>query len=355
VKLGTSPVGIVKLFFAAGLEIQASDNGAGFSVAGRVFREDGGTTTITDTTVLTLGTWYDLLLAHDVSTGEITLAVDGSLAETGAYSGARRALLSGWTMQLPDDSVASNAAVWEGFLAPTASYLDLLVDQGFGHYWSLQTQRNSGANEPDLIGTRTLTMSGGNTVNNSAGPLGASDGSNAQTFAESDTEAMVNGITSWPIDSDWSVSLWVKMTVQTGANNIIAAWDQTATRYLYLIRRDDRSGLCLQIGDGITTYFINFGQEIENDGAWHHVVVTRDYSATATADTWKLYLDNVLKTTTTRSAVGHSTIATANLFAIGNRYAENVGMNGSIAHVAFAFGVVIGASDVAAQWGYRDF
>jgi hypothetical protein len=233
------------------------------------------------------------------------------------------------------------------------TYQDLVDAQGATSYWALDTARADTATESDLIGTVDLTMSGGASTAATAPPMETVTAGVSLTIAGTEGYDAAN---SYDPDADMSFSGWFKMPTQASATEHILftlCQTNTSTDYVYLIRRDDQSNdLVLQFGSGGGAVYLTSGIEPENDGKWHHVAVTRDYSATDTLDTWTIYVDGKQVAQSTRSAIGHSSNFTADNWTIGNRAALDDGMDGDLAAWAFAEAVLWTADQVWMQYAH---
>lgn len=229
-------------------------------------------------------------------------------------------------------------------------YGALVASQGATNYWALQTALAESATEADQIGANELTMTSGAVALAGDGPWSGSD---ALAFVETDTEVLVSG-SNPDLNADWSLSFWCKMLATAGTVPILAAVHGSGF-YLFLIHRNDRGGLTLQMtSNGVTAVYSDFGtgRNIEADDTWHHIAVTREYSATAADDVLTTWLDGSLSSQRTRATVGFGAAFGAGPLTLGNRIAADIGINGRMTHAAFAQGVVWGSTEIAAQAGF---
>lgn len=120
-KLATQPVGTVVLASFAGMEIRATADGAGFGVSAEAIEQVGGSVVISGATEFPLNTETFLNLTHDTTADDLRLYI-GGVEEASAVGtvGVRDVPLDGaWAMALPEDSWATDVAVFGRVLADT--------------------------------------------------------------------------------------------------------------------------------------------------------------------------------------------------------------------------------------------
>jgi phage minor structural protein len=237
-----------------------------------------------------------------------------------------------------------------GTVDPT-TFLELLGDHNATNYWPLQTARADGVSEPDQIGTDHMTMRSGATTLAGEGPFGGSDDSVIIVEADSEYYETTN-VVDWA--QSFSVSFFVKMATASSSVPILMSTGTATTNGWYLIHRDDHSGLTNQFTHTSGTSYLDFGtgdRNIENDGLWHHVALTRQYNATASLDTFRLYLDGVKVAEATRSAIGSIDMGISKM-SLGDRLPATgsaLTCPGRYAHAARALGVVWSDAQIAEQ------
>lgn len=235
-------------------------------------------------------------------------------------------------------------------------YGDLIFAQGGSHYWPLQTARTSGQTEPDLIGSLNMAMDGGDNtlLAADAGPLNLS-GDTGVTLLRADTERYT-GSSNYNTVQSFSFSGWYRSTNLSGNEILFSFGHVTSSNYMYMYHQDGSGGLVLVMVVGGVVGVFDPGTYLIADGNWHHVAVTRSYSATNTLDVWKMYLDGVEIGSTTASAMGIAPASTISgrLPAIGGTVQDyNEPYGGDVAHVALRDGGTWSGAEIAAQWAYN--
>jgi hypothetical protein len=244
----------------------------------------------------------------------------------------------------------SNKNFGPGTATEPTTYPALIAAQSGTNFWPLQTARAVDVSEPDTIGSDHFTMRSGASTLITPGPL---SGTSAVQIAEADTEyyESTNSV-DWA--STWSLSFWIRMANASSTVPILLSTGSATSNGLYLIHRDDRSGLTMQFTVGGSTYYMDFGigdRNIEADGLWHHIAVTRQYSATALNDTFRLYLDGIKVATATRAAIGNVDMGVSKM-SIGDRLpvlGSALTCPGDYAYAARALGVVWSDAQIAQQ------
>lgn len=355
VNLGTVPAdgSPVALWQCAGLHIEAHYvSSTTWRVRAKIFIASGGSITTTFSGALNLDTEYEIFVEHDVDNETVSVKVDDTEVGTGT-AGARVNALPVWIMALPADSYATSAAVWSSVLGGS-TYQALVTSQGATSYWALATELTDSDFDDDLIGSNDMDMNGG-TATTAAGP--SSDPSTGITFVDADTEGLTS-IADVNTRQDFSSSFWIKLNNQTnGAYSPIWTIETSlSTIYLIIAHRDDRSGLTFQLdtSSGGARYLdFGAGRNIENDGNWHHVAITRDYSATESVDTWTLYLDGAQVAQSTMAAINASLDSgitpNADRLRFARNRAENWRADCVLAAAAWASGVVWSPTQIADQ------
>ena len=242
----------------------------------------------------------------------------------------------------------------------TLSYAATLIAQGYTDYWSLQAALADSDTELNLIGTRNMVMTSGAVPVGSSGPLTASDGNGCVTFAAADTEYLTATGLSWDPKQNWSWSGWYRSpSALSGNSTILYQFDITSgNTYIFLLHRDDQGGMVLQIGTGGSACYLKPTVNFQvGDNLWHHIVITRSYSATNASDVWTMYIDNVQRVQSTAATMGFTANGTAvsNQWVIAGREDAVAGsfFNGDVAHVGLATGVTLTPAQVAAQYALR--
>jgi hypothetical protein len=279
-------------------------------------------------------------------------AVFGQLDSIYVLSGPNEPSDLGFQQYHPPAGLSSdgNKNFGPGTLTEPTTYLGLITAQAGTNYWPLKVARADGVGEPDQIGTDHMTMRSGNsTLSAGQGPNGV----DCIQLIEADSEyyETTNSV-DWA--STWSVSFWHKMATAASTVPILMSTGTASTNGWYLIHRDDRSGLTNQFTVGGSTYYMDFGtldRNIEADGLWHHIAVTRQYNATATLDTFRLYLDGIKVATATRATIGNVDMGVSKL-SLGDRLpatGSTLTCPGQYVHAARALGTVWSDAQVAQQ------
>lgn len=233
--------------------------------------------------------------------------------------------------------------------AGTSTYGDLVESQGADHYWELQTALSLSATEADLItGNWDLTMTSGASTLAGEGPFSGSD---SIALLEADTESVSRSSGVADLNQDWSTSVWVKMLTTSNANAVIMTLSGGGN-YMMIIHRNDRSGLTIQFGSTAVFFDFGSGRNIENDGSWHHIGLTRSHSATASSDIFTTWLDGVQSSQASRATIGNAYPSSTAGIAIGNYSSLTLGVDAYFAHWAWAEGTVWGSTEFSAQNGY---
>lgn len=240
------------------------------------------------------------------------------------------------------------------------TYLQLLQSQSATHYWPFQTQRNAGAAEPDVIDSINMTMTSGDCGLLSAGdgPLGGGVAATDRgiVFVLADTENMQNASVSVNTQQNFSWSGWRRCAALSGNGPTIIVIQQfSPTRYIFLLHRDDRGGLVIQLDSGSGAVFADPGSYQIGNNTWRHIAMCRQYNASAASDTWNLYLDGSSIMSMTSSAAGAgTTTGTATGIGIGGQVFNTANYYpGDLAHDALAIGTCWSAAQVLAQWNMR--
>lgn len=226
---------------------------------------------------------------------------------------------------------------------PEPTYEQLLVSHGATSYWQLTSALADAATEADLIGADNLTASGAFTSIGD-GPFAYSKalacrGSNA-----------VSGSVS--LDQDWHLSFWARLRTN-GSTQVLASLADS-TNYMYIIYRDDRSGLTLQMGGAALYLDWGANRAIEADGKWHHIAIKRAYSATAASDVITLHLDGVQAATSSRASIAWPAAYGSHALSIGDRNnGSTLPIDANVAHVARKLGGHFTDSQLTAQAGYK--
>jgi hypothetical protein len=235
-------------------------------------------------------------------------------------------------------------------LTEPTSYEELLTDQGATNYWMLQVSRGVDVQEPDQIGTDHMYMRSG--ISSPALGQGPFE-DDAVGIVEADSEYYeTTDLVNWA--STWSISFWINMASASSTVPILMSTGTATTNGWYLIHRDDRSGLTNQFTGGGSTSYLDWGigdRNIEGDGLWHHVCITRNYSTTPTLDVFTLYLDGIKVQQAPRSTLGTIDMGTSKL-SLGDRLpatGSTLTCPGLYAHAARALGVVWTDDQVQAQ------
>ena len=131
-----------------------------------------------------------------------------------------------------------------------------------------------------------------------------------------------------------TVSMWIKLD-STSLNGVLIKADVDTNNQLGMAYLNSRNEMRFQYKAGGTNKAIDHSVSIENDGNWHHVVVTWDTSA----DQLKGYIDgSQVGSTVTGLGTWSGTI---NAFRVGaNSIADNSYVNGHIDQVAIFTSVV---------------
>jgi hypothetical protein len=98
-----------------------------------------------------------------------------------------------------------------------------------------------------------------------------------------------------PEDNDWSISAWFQ-TSDSGTERYIVAGAGTGVTDWFNIRQKPTNDINFIVDDG-SNPLTDMGTGSYNDGAWHHVVMTR----TASNDTWTFYVDGTQTATSTNT------------------------------------------------------
>lgn len=241
----------------------------------------------------------------------------------------------------------------------SSPYKDLLVSQGATNYWPFQTAKNSGETEADQIGLITMIMNGGDVpaLANDAGPHWVPNDKGI-TFAIADTERM-RTLSGMDTRQNWSWSGWYRTSSLSGNGPMLFQFSTlTGTSYLFLLHRDDKNGLCVQIGappasaSFLVPDFIDLA-----DGNWHHIALTRTYSGTAGSDIWTLYLDGSQIGISNASAMGFgpgNTPSSGDFGVAGRTDGDSNVFGGDVAHVAMKINATPWtAAQIFAQWMFH--
>ena len=225
-------------------------------------------------------------------------------------------------------------------------YLGLLASQGYNHYWELQSGISATATEEDLIG------------------LGASDHTRitaASTTTTGPSAVLPNAITngtgsyrggiSYDINNSFTMTMWARSTGLSGNPVLYRFLNITSHQYCFLIHRDDRSGLCLQISTaGGAAVFVDTSTRID-DGDWHHIAVSHQYSVGESTDNFLIYIDGSLVVTAGRTTIGWAINHNPDEHAIGAQSdASALPWPHQIAAVGYKEGTTSSGAEILAQY-----
>lgn len=117
-RLGTQPDGTVRMWKLAGLELQAVADGAGWSLAGKIYNAGGGSITIADGVERDLEEQQYAAITHNPATGDLKLYFNATLIDSiDTVDNDRAAGLPIWEVGLPDDSEITDCAAWSRVLS----------------------------------------------------------------------------------------------------------------------------------------------------------------------------------------------------------------------------------------------
>ena len=118
----------------------------------------------------------------------------------------------------------------------------------------------------------------------------------------------INGISSVFNSSTGSISVWAKTDTTSATGNYFKAYVDANNTIALLYHAGDNEIKINYKGGGSSVTAVT-DEAIENDGKWHHIVGTWDNSA----DEIKLYLDGVLKATTSSLGTFSGSLTAASL------------------------------------------
>lgn len=119
VLLMTQPDAPVTLFQCAGLTITAIAEDANWTVSAKCWEEVGGFTTISTSTELDFGAWYDVAVVHDVAAGDLFLYVDGVEEASALGTVGYRHNPDYFEIGASDNGLITNCAIWSRVLDPS--------------------------------------------------------------------------------------------------------------------------------------------------------------------------------------------------------------------------------------------
>ncbi len=251
-----------------------------------------------------VGTWYHLVGVDDVSTGTLSLYVDGQLAGTGTYVG-------GW-------SAAGNTLIGHGFYngAQTDNVNGSIDDvQLFSS--ALSAAQVAALDQPayytfdDGTGTTAADMSGhGNTLTLGAGASWAAGkiGSNSLSVNGTATGNAVNASPVINTSTSFSVSAWVNLNSVSGWQTFVSI-DGANTSGFYLQLRGDTGSFAFSrlASDSISAQpFRASATNAPTPGVWYNLIGV-DNVATGQLS---LYVNGVLQSTVSYSGGWQATGAT---------------------------------------------
>jgi hypothetical protein len=253
----------------------------------------------------------------------------GILDEVKLYNYART------QSQIMEDMQGSHPAVMGARTGSMVGYWDF--DEGYG----TTANDRSGNNN---VGTLTNMATAPST--STSGWSGSGRFNKALNFDGSNDVVSMGNQSSLDPQGSFSLSTWVKTTQSLAGStygSIVGKGQLTGSinGYGIFLNGDDSSKVVFQVRQVTGNTFVQVTGGSINDGRWHHVVGTRDYST----NTSKIYVDGVLKSTdsTTALTTGSNTAP----FSIGARDASGFGFffSGSVDETKFYNGVLT-AEDV---------
>ena len=237
----------------------------------------------------------------------------------------------------------------QGPLMQQGSSADLVaykVSTGATSFYALDQARTSDT-EPDLIGSKDLFGTAAAYGGSSPSPLlpGGTTYSGTQGLT---TNA---GGSTFDLQQDWTVGLWLYGgSLSTNHVAFTVSLSSSNTKTYFFIWRSDKNGgdMVLQLASNITGYYApTSGGMGVSEGAWHHVHLWRDYSTTASVDTFGWRIDNGTATTITRASISGSLGADIGNqeFGFGNRPGGGLTWIGSLLHGTIWEGKVLSTSE----------
>ena len=234
----------------------------------------------------------------------------------------------------------------QGPLMQQLSGVDLVaykVTTGATSFYAMNAGHAS--TELDLIGSKDLSGSAGSYGGSSPSPIMPG----GATF-NGTSNGWVTALTTFDMQQDWTIGIWFYMGTAT-SNHTIFCVDLTSSpaANFKLNRRSDKSNnLVLQLASSTTAYYApTSGNMGVSSGAWHHMHLWRDYSTTASVDTFGWRIDNGTATTITRSSISGS--LGSNLgnhkFGFGARPTTDLRWVGNLLHATMWEGKVLSASE----------
>ena len=210
----------------------------------------------------------------------------------------------------------------------------------------------------ETIATETSINSNSSSVPNSSAPHAMSewysyDHDAAASFADSisfDFDGANDYLTRTPIsglETTGSVSAWVKLDSMSANGFIFQIREEEGTNNQIILLWNNASGVIRgNVKFAGTTNVVDSGSGLENDGNWHHVVLTwMSGSKTATQNYTRIYIDG---SETDNDAIGNTWNGTAGEQVIGrNGIQSNAYFNGHINDVAI-FNDALTSSEVSA-------
>lgn len=208
------------------------------------------------------------------------------------------------------------------------------------------------------IATETTFNSNSSSVPNATAPHAMSewysyDHDAAASFADSvsfDFDGANDYLTRNPIDgleTTGSVSAWVKLDAMSANGFIFQIREEEGTNNQIILLWNNASGVIRgNVKFAGTTNVVDSGSGLENDGNWHHVVLTwMSDDRTAANNITRIYIDG---SQTDSDAIGNTWNGTAGELVIGrNSIQSNAYWNGHINDVAI-FNDALTSSEVSA-------
>ena len=287
-----------------------ADNGSSGISGGVMTIEQNSSARATDGTALSgVASGTKLSVTFTISTGGTGNLV---LDDDGAGAGA-----GGNTTIITATSTGTFSAI---YTKTTSDRLRFIRDSGSGNYTISEITIKPIQEEDRSVNNKGLAVYG--TVTKSAVATGA-DLVAYSGFSASNALVQPYNSDMNPGTGDYSVMFWFKTTATTTEE---AYFRRLSTSGGCMIRMITTSSLIqLYLRDASTAYVTNSTQALD-DGVWHYVVGTRQGS------TMKLYIDGVLDSSATTSAISHDSTTNDRLI-IG---AEFTGTEGTFQNPADA-------------------
>jgi hypothetical protein len=160
VKLSAQPTTTRTLFNYGGLFITVSSSGAGYRVQGNCNEDGSGITTIFGSTVLSLGTVYDIALKHDMASESLYLRINGQDEASALTTVGGRFNFGLYEIGAAASSWITDCAVWDKVLDDAdlpGWYNPLLLSGWWGLGFHAQTTYNK-----TLVGAGVVKLAGAN-------------------------------------------------------------------------------------------------------------------------------------------------------------------------------------------------